>query len=57
MFVVMAAVHLLNTCGKFHAMVNHVPEKARGIVGMESQQGVESIHPVVNKQKQQYVTV
>ena len=49
-------VHLIR---KFHVLVYHVPEKAfmRATVGMEAEQCLESIHPVINKLKRTYATV
>ena len=49
-------IHLIR---KFHVLVYHVPQKAaiRGSVGMEAEQCIESIHPVINKLKRTYATV
>ena len=49
----------INLIRKFHVAVTHVPEKASrvGTVGMESENFIESIHPVVNKLKKMFATV
>ena len=48
-----------NLIRKFHVLTFHVPEKARlhWTVGMETEQGIESVHPFVNKWNRTFASI
>ena len=49
----------VNLIRKFHVLTLHVPEKARlhWTVGMEAEQGIESVHPYVNKWNKTFASI
>ena len=48
-----------NLIRKFHVLTFHIPEKARRVwtFGMEAEQGIEGVHPFLNKWNMIYATV